>query len=138
ARRGSPLRWLVAAVATVLVVVLVAGAFFLAGPRVGTPSVVAHFAPANTADYVEVRLDLPGDQHDRLASFLSHFPGFADQASLQQKLDDTLSQALKSHDSGLDWQTDVAPWFGGQVAFFGAGAGPSFTAALSVKDRTSL
>jgi hypothetical protein len=143
-RRGSTLRWLVAAVATVFVVAVVAAVIVLAGPRIGTASVVAHFAPADSSAYMEARLDLPGDQRDRLVSFMSHFPGFADPANFQTKLDDTLNQILKSSGSGLDWQNDVDPWFGGQIAVFSSNLGPTisappaFTAALSVKDRTRL
>ena len=51
---------------------------------------------------------------------MSHFPGFADQAAFQQKLDETLNTLLTDKSNGaLDWNTDVKPWFGGQVAVFG-------------------
>ena len=78
-------------------------------------SASAHYVPADTGAYAELRLDLPGDQKDNLASFMSHFPGFADQASFQQKLDETLNTVLQRAYPSLDWNTDVKPWFGGQV-----------------------
>ncbi len=138
------LRWAVAGVATVLVFVLVGGALILSRPRAGTPSVVEHYVPADTAAYVDVRLDMPGDQRDKLAAFMGHFPGFADPASFQQKIDEMLDQALKRADAGLDWQRDVVPWFGGQVGLYGytvtpaEGVPPSLVAALTVKDRSAL
>lgn len=118
--RGSRLRWLVAAVATLFVFGIVGGVVILAAPRAGAASEVAHYAPADTAAYFETRLDLPGDQLQNLATFMSHFPGFADQSAFQQKLDDTLDSLLKSKtNSQLDWNNDVKPWFGGQLAVFG-------------------
>jgi hypothetical protein len=138
------LRWLVAGVATVLVVVLLVGAFALFGARTATPSLVAQYAPANAAAYLEVRYDLPGDQAANLAAFMSHFPGFADAAAFKQKVDETLSNALQRTGSGLDWKTDIEPWFGGQIGLFtnsvapAAGTPPSFTAVFSVKDRAKL
>jgi hypothetical protein len=143
-------RWVAAGLATVLVVAVVVGLFIFLGSRPATPSLVAQFAPADTTAYVELRMDLPGDQRDRLATFMSHFPGFADPASFQQKIDDTLAKALESSGTGLDWNTDIEPWFGGMVGVFApsfrppaqmAGAmqqPPPFTLVLSVKDRTRL
>jgi hypothetical protein len=150
---GSRLRWLVAGLATILVVVLVGGALYLAAPRSGTPGLAAHYAPANTAAYFEARLDLPGDQQGNLAQFASHFPGFADQAAFQQKFDETLNSIFKQAD--LDWNNDIKPWFGGQVGMFGditmappiatdvslvAGAVPDqkFVVVLSVSDKAKL
>ena len=43
--------------------------------------------PATAVAYGELRLDLPGDQHDQLAAFMAHFPGFDDPASFDTKLD---------------------------------------------------
>src|SRR4051794_15572381 len=120
AARGGRVRWLVAGLATLLVFAVVGGVLSLAAPRAGTPSATAHYVPADTTAYAELRLDLPGDQHDNLASFMSHFPGFADQAAFQQKLDESLnSLVLRSNSAGIDWNNDVKPWFGGQVAVFG-------------------
>jgi hypothetical protein len=120
AARGGRVRWLVAGLATLLVFAVVGGVLFLAAPRAGTPSATAHYVPADTTAYAEIRLDLPGDQHDNLASFMSHFPGFADQAAFQQKLDESLnSLVIRSNGAGIDWNNDVKPWFGGQVAVFG-------------------
>jgi len=108
------------------------------------PTGFPQFAPADAAAYAELRLDLPGDQRDRLVSFLGHFPGFADPASFQQKIDETLNNALRRSGTGLDWKADVDPWFGGQIGFFTSslapsyGVPPSFSVVLSVKDRARL
>jgi hypothetical protein len=137
-------RWVAAGLATLLVVVVIGAVLFFAGPRSGTPSTASLYAPSETVAYVELRHDLPGDQRDRLARFMSHFPGFADPAAFQQKLDESLDQILETSGSGLDWQADVEPWFGGQIALFTSelgpteGTPPSVTIALSVKDRTRL
>lgn len=141
---NSRWRWAVVGVATVLVVGLLGAVFVLAGPRAGTPSTVARYAPADTAIYLELRQDLPGDQHNLLATFMSHFPGFADQAAFDQKLDETLNELVGRGGSGLDWVNDVKPWFGGQIGLFSAtvtptpGTPPSLTVALTVKDRAAL
>ena len=141
---GSRWRWAIAGVATVAVVALIGAVFVLAGPRAGTPSTVARYAPADTVTYLEARLDLPGDQRDRLAALMSHFPGFADTASFEQKLHDTLNEMLHSSTTDLDWYADIEPWFGGQVGAFSStvdptpGTPPSMTIALTVKDRTRL
>jgi len=117
---GGRVRWFVAGLATLLVVAVVGGVLFLAAPRAGTPSATAHYVPADTAMYAEIRLDLPGDQHDNLAAFMSRFPGFADQAAFQQKLDESLkSLVARMSSDAIDWNNDVKPWFGGQVAVFG-------------------
>ncbi len=142
--RNSLWRWIAAGIATLLVVVLIGGTLIFLGGRPATPSLVAQFAPANAAIYTELRLDLPGDQRDRLASFMSNFPGFADQASFQQKIDETLANALRATNTGLEWQRDISPWFGGEVGLFSAtlapspGTPPSFTVVLSVRDRAKL
>ena len=142
--RTGRLRWLAAGMATILVLVLVGGTLFFLGTRPATPSLVSQFAPSDSAAFVEIRLDMPGDQRDRLATFMGHFPGFADPASFQQKIDETLSNALRATDSGLEWKVDVDPWFGGQIGVFssslepGYGLPPSFAIVLSVKDKAKL
>ena len=72
-----------AAIATIVVIALLGGMVAVLGARPATPSLVAQYAPADAAAYVEIRYDLPGDQADKLAEFMSHFPGFADQAAFR-------------------------------------------------------
>lgn len=145
-RRGGRLRWLLALTATLFVLGTVAVVFLLANPPAapGGVSPLARYAPQDSAMYLEARLDLPGDQRDQLISFMSHFPGFADPATFDQKVSDTLDQLLRADQSEIGWKADIEPWFGGQlVAFAGSlsgseGTPQSGTLALSVKDRAAL
>ena len=102
-------------VALVVVALSAAGLFALVGTS--SNAVVAAWTPADAVVYVEVRGDLPGDQRQNLGRFLAHFPGFADQASLETKLDETLDKLVnKASDGKHDWTKEIKPWFGGQVA----------------------
>ncbi|HUR15868.1 MAG TPA: DUF3352 domain-containing protein [Candidatus Limnocylindrales bacterium] len=137
-------RWVAAGLATILVVALIGGVFLALRPQAGTPSLVAMYAPGDAAAYLEGRLDMPGDQRDKLATFMGRFPGFADPASFQQKIDESLEQALASSQTGLSWTNDIDPWFGGQVGYWmstinpAPGTPPAFTVAFSVEDRPLL
>jgi Protein of unknown function (DUF3352) len=116
-RRPSRLRWAVA-IAVVALVVAVSGvaAVLLTG---GAPTAkVLGWVPADSVVYGEVRLDLPGDQRANLAEFLSHFPGFDDQAAIDVKLNETLDQFLTSATNGdQSYTADIAPWFDGELGF---------------------
>ncbi|MEO8230463.1 MAG: DUF3352 domain-containing protein [Chloroflexota bacterium] len=115
-QRPSRARWGVAGLIALVVVALSAAGLFV---LVGTSSnaAVAAWTPADAALYVEIRGDLPGDQRQNLGRFLAHFPGFADQASLEAKLDETLDKLVsKASDGKHDWTKEIKPWFGGQVA----------------------
>jgi hypothetical protein len=117
--RNGRWRWVAAGLATVLVLAAVAGVFVFFGSRqAAAPSLVAQYVPANPTAYIEVRLDLPGDQRDRLSSFMSRFPGFADPAAFQQKIDETLASTFRSSGTGIDWEADVKPWFGGMIGVY--------------------
>lgn len=140
-------RWIAAGLATVLLVAVVIGAFLLLGIRPSaTPSLVAQYVPAGSEAYVEIRLDLPGDQRDRLAEFMSRFPGFADQASFEQKLDETLANIFNSagREREVEWERDVQPWFGGMVGLALMSIDPeseseySGVVVFSVTDRAKL
>ncbi|HUG48331.1 MAG TPA: DUF3352 domain-containing protein [Candidatus Limnocylindria bacterium] len=145
-RTGGPLRWLVAILATVLVLGVVGVVFVLANPpaTAGGVSPLAKFAPADSVLYIEARLDLPGDQRDNVIELMSNFPGFADPASFDQKIGELLDEVFESSPSGVDWQTDIEPWFGGQLVVFmdsfesGQGTPQSGTVVLSVKDAAAV
>ena len=122
---NSRWRWAVVGVVTVLIVGLLGAAFVLAQPQAGTPSTVARYAPADTAVLVELHQDLPGDQHNLLAQFMRHFPGFADQAAFDQKVDETLESLFARSDGEVSWQQDIQPWFGGQLGLFSSNMNPS-------------
>ena len=81
-------------------------------------STVLGYVPADSTVYGELRLDLPGDQRQKVGQFLSKFPGFADQASLETKLDETLDRLVADASGGKQGYTiDIKPWFDGQLGF---------------------
>ncbi len=117
-RRGrTGLRWLVALVGVAVVAGASVAVVSLAAGR-PTPSIAMGYMPASTVMYVEARLDLPGDQRQKLGEFLKGaLPGFDDQAQLDTKLNDVLDRLVKSASKDKQtWTTDIEPWFGGQVA----------------------
>ena len=112
----SRLKWLVAAVVTLLVVGTAAGATLMLTASSGDPAVLA-WAPADSIVYAEARLDLPGDQRAELAKAMTAFPGFDDQAAFPVKLNEALDMLVGQASNGtMSYQTDIAPWFGGQVS----------------------
>ncbi len=116
ARPGrSRVRWLVAAVVTLLVVGTAAGATLMLTADGGDPAVLS-WTPADSILYAEARLDLPGDQKAELARVMTAFPGFDDQAAFPVKLNEALDVLLgKASEGKMTYQADIEPWFGGQV-----------------------
>jgi hypothetical protein len=112
ARPRGLARWGVAllAVAVMVGVVSVGAALLAAGSGA---SAVRGWLPNDTLVYLEVRADLPGDQRAKVGDILAKFPGFADQASLDAKIDEALDRILEG--SGVSWTSDVKPWLGGEV-----------------------
>ncbi len=109
-------RW-IAAIAVVALVIGASAAIALALTASSGQSTVVGYVPADSTAYVEVRLDLPGDQRAELAEFLSKFPGFADQAALETKLDEVLDELLQQATDGKQtFSTDIKPWFDGEIA----------------------
>jgi hypothetical protein len=109
-------RWGVARVVAVLVVGVVLGAalILLGG---SSPSTLAGWAPKDSVVFADVRLDLPGDQRQKLGQVLSKFPGFADQSTLDAKLSDVFDRIVRSASNGAqDYSTKIKPWFGGELA----------------------
>ncbi len=110
--RAGVARWGVALLALALMVgVVAAAAVFLAAG--GGASSVESWIPKGTVAYLEVRGDLPGDQRANAANLLAKFPGFADQSTIDSKVDEALGRLLEPE--GISWTTDVKPWLGGEV-----------------------
>ena len=127
-RGRSRLRW---AVALAAVVVVAVGSFLIVSLVGGRPSTspAMGYMPLTTVTYAEVRLDLPGDQRQKLASFLQAFPGFSDQSAIEPKLDELFDRIVRAATKDTQtWTTDIKPWFGGQVAL-GSGVPQSPSAA---------
>jgi hypothetical protein len=115
-RSRSGLRWGLAILGIVLVLGATALIVFLAGGRPATSGGIGYM-PATTVQYSEIRLDLPGDQRQKLAGFLASFPGFKDQSQIEPKLNDVFDRLVRAVSNDKQtYSTDIAPWFGGQVS----------------------
>jgi hypothetical protein len=116
-RSGGRARWAVSLAVVALVLVASAAVAAIITGRSST-AVVLGYVPAGTTAYAEVRLDLPGDQRAAAGAFLSKFPGFADQAALDTKLDEVLDQLVKdATDNEQTYTANIKPWFDGELAF---------------------
>jgi hypothetical protein len=119
--RPSRVRWAIALVGVALVIGIAAAIVALAAGR-PAPSIAVGYMPEDAVQYMEYRFDLPGDQRQKVASFLSAFPGFDDQAPIDTKLDESFDRILAAAtENELTWTADIDPWFGGIVAM-GSGA----------------
>jgi len=145
ARRGNGVRWAVALVVTVLVVGLAGAAAFLLTGQKASSALVGH-VPGNPVAYGELRLDLPGDQRQKLGQFLSKFPGFQDQANLDAKVAEVLDRIVRGmSEDNQDYSTKIKPWFDGQLGFGidgisaptdGSMAEPRFVLLAGVRDES--
>ena len=134
--RGGRARWAIALVATLVVVLVAGGLVAFAGA--GATSVGPAYAPSDALLYMDVRGDLPGDQRQQLATFMAHFPGFADPSSLQTKLDQALDKLVSKVTNGTyTYSGNIEPWFGGQVAV-AVGPSDSVVVVVSVSDTAGL
>ena len=113
APRRSGLRWLVAAI----VVVAVIGAAVLATMFLGARPLpeALRYMPADSALVVELRPELPGDEREHLGNLLAHFPGFADQSTLDAKIDEALGRLVRQADSAIDYAKQVKPLLAGPL-----------------------
>ncbi len=124
-KRGFGVRWAIALVGLAVVIAATAGILVLASGRPST-SIAIGYMPPDTISYAEYRLDFPGDQRQKLASFLSSFPGFDDQAALDTKVREAIDQIVGYATEGKQvYSRDIEPWFGGTIAM-GAGPMPGF------------
>jgi Protein of unknown function (DUF3352) len=115
--RQSRTRWLAAGVLIALVIGITALATLVLTGSTPTSAVLGYVPPDSVA-YGELRLDLPGDQRQEVGEFLSKFPGFADQAALESKLDEVLDRLVSEGSDGQQtYSTDIKPWFDGQLGF---------------------
>jgi hypothetical protein len=77
----------------------------------------ASLAPANTAFYASVYLQPSAGQQMNLSELIGRLPGFADEASLDEKVDQIVENLLSG--TGIDYRTQVKPWLGDQIAIAG-------------------
>jgi hypothetical protein len=133
--RRSRARWL-AALAIVAMIVGITALATLSLTGSAPASTVVGYVPADSLAYGELRLDLPGDQRQKIGEFLSKFPGFADQAALETKLDEVLDRLLAvGTDDKQTYTRDIKPWFDGELAF---SMGPLPTDPAALKDPASM
>ena len=120
---------------------VVGGYLFLSGAGIDH---TADLVPAQATAYVSVYLQPSTAQQTKLAALIGRLPGFEDPASLDTKIDQMVHNALS--DSGLNYETDIRPWIGGQLAIGawqtpGAASGDPPTASTllvaEVKDRAA-
>jgi hypothetical protein len=112
----SRLRWAISLAVVALIIATTAAVAAVITGR-STDATVLGYVPDQTVSYTELRLDLPGDQRRAVGEFLSKFPGFADQAALESKLDQVLDDLVKNATDGSQtYTTDIKPWFGGEFA----------------------
>jgi Protein of unknown function (DUF3352) len=110
------LRWGIALLVSLFVVVIAGGAFYLVTAATPTSALLAD-VPGDALYYVELRADLPGSQRQALAELLSGFPGFADRSQLDAKLSESVDKLLlRATDGKYDYSTQIKPWFAGQLA----------------------
>lgn len=130
---ASGRRWLVAFGVAGLVLAITAISVILLGSR-SSPEAL-RYIPADMPIVAELRVDLPGDQLQKVGNLLAHFPGFKDQSTLTSKLDEALARLTTQASSGsATYATDVKPWLAGPL-FVGArvpGGGSSTPSAVAV------
>jgi len=113
---GAPgpnrMRWAIGIGVAALAVAVAIGAFIVLGSRPAPEAL--KYIPADASLVAEIRMDLPGDQLQKLGTLLAHFPGFADQSTLPDKIDESLSRLVQQGNAaGLDYRTDIKPWLSG-------------------------
>jgi Protein of unknown function (DUF3352) len=123
-------RWLIGGGTALVAVVVVAGAALLLGNR-PVPEALKYI-PANSVVVAELRLDLPGDQFQKVGNLLAHFPGFADQSTLAAKIGEALDRLSGDATQGsVRYTTTLKPWLSGPTFAAvlpppsGAGVGPT-------------
>ena len=95
------------------------GAAFLAGYVLlfsASTDRASALAPANTALYVNIYLQPSSGQQMNLGGLIGRLPGFADEASLDEKVDQVVQNLLGTTGLGLDYREQIKPWLGNQVA----------------------
>jgi hypothetical protein len=114
--RSRRLRWGIAGAVVLCVTLVTAGGVFVLSGAAGAKSLTAGVAPKNAVAFLEVRTDLPGDQHAKLADFMSHFPGFQDRAQFDNALDNVLNKLTAAVSPDLQYTSAFKPWMEGEVS----------------------
>lgn len=107
-------RWIVAGFVVVAAIVGTIAAFLILGTK---PLPEAYrYLSADSAVVLEFRPEFPGDQRQNLGNFLARFPGFADQSSFSDKIDQVLSRLVaQATDGQVDYWTQIKPLLEGPM-----------------------
>jgi Protein of unknown function (DUF3352) len=105
---------LVIASVTLIGLVAVAVLFSYLVLFAGAADRAATLAPANTTVYANLYLQPSTGQQMNLSGLIGRLPGFADDAALDEKVDQAVQNLLSM--TGIDYRTHVKPWLGDQVA----------------------
>jgi hypothetical protein len=121
AHAASPWRALVIGSVAVLAVGIgvAAGSFLLTSRAAGALDAAARYVPATAPFYVEIEVVPSVAQDEALRELLGHFPaidGLDLDRPLQEQLVELVDDGLSATDADLNYEADVAPWFGGTVA----------------------
>ena len=145
--RSGKFRWAIAlGIVLIVALVTVGGAFVLSGAGGAAKSLTAGNAPKSTLMFVDLRTDLPGDQHQKLADFMSHFPGFKDRAQFDNAYDEILNQVTSRISPDLTYTSAFKGWTTGEISVAltsmgGAGTGVTSSAGgaviVALKDRAA-
>jgi hypothetical protein len=109
---GSRARWALGIGVAGLAVAAIVAVVVVFGSQPTPPALT--YIPADAVLVVEARPDLPGDQLQKVGNLLAHFPGFADQSTLPDKLDESLAQLFSRAGTGaVDYRADIKPWLSG-------------------------
>jgi hypothetical protein len=129
--RTSRFRWAIAlGVVLVVAMVTVASAFVLSGAGGSAKSLTAGNAPKNAVMFVDLRTDLPGDQHQKLADFMSHFPGFKDRAQFDSAFEEMLNKITGSISPEFTYTSAFKGWATGEVSIVVTSLGSGSMSAL--------
>ena len=91
------------------------GAVFIAGYLLlfsASNDRAATLAPADTVFYLNVYLQPSTGQQMNLGGLIGRLPGFADDASLDEKVDQVVENLLGASGLGLDYREKIKPWLG--------------------------
>ena len=142
--RSRRFRWGIAGAVVLAVTMVTAGGVFVLSGAAGTKSLTAGVAPKNAVAFLELRTDLPGDQHAKLADFLSHFPGFKDRGQFDYALDNLLNRLTSEVSADLSYTSAFKPWMEGEVSIAAVDSGGlssmadiSAVAIFALKDRAA-
>jgi Protein of unknown function (DUF3352) len=138
-RRGP--RWLIVALAAVLVVGIGGGAWAFAALR-SSGQQPERVLPGNAIAYVRVDLDPSASQKLAILDFARKFPAAKERLGSGDDLRKSLFEAMRSDDESLknvDYDADIAPWLGDRAAVAAVpgadGKEPTAVGAVQVTDE---